>query len=65
MNVVIAEIGGPYPCLCAIYRCECGAEEARYGDQSAVPPRGWLVQRTESGDEAAACPGCAARASSG
>jgi hypothetical protein len=58
MNVVIAQVDVPYPCLCAVYRCTCGAEEARYGDQSAVPPAGWLVEWREGGDEAVACPEC-------
>jgi hypothetical protein len=63
MSVVIAQIGVTFPCLCAIYRCECGAEEARYGDESAVPPSGWLVKWTDGGDEDVVCPACAARAS--
>jgi hypothetical protein len=58
MNVVIAQVDVPYPCLCAVYRCACGAEQARYGDQSAVPPAGWLVEWREGGDEAVACPEC-------
>ena len=64
MNVVIAQVDAPYPCLCAIYRCDCGEEEARYGDESAVPPPGWLVAWTEGGDEAVACPACAERGAS-
>lgn len=64
MNVVIAQVDAPYPCLCAIYRCACGMEETRYGDESAVPPPGWLVAWTEGGDQAVACPGCAERGAS-
>jgi hypothetical protein len=63
MSVVIAQVGVTYPCICAIYRCECGAEEARYGDEAAVSPSGWLVKWTDGRGEAVACPDCAARES--
>jgi hypothetical protein len=60
MSVAFEVIEAPYPYVCAVYTCVCGAKVARHGDEAAVAPPHWEV--TGSTDEPLAlCPGCAAR----
>jgi hypothetical protein len=59
MSVVFSLIDAPYPQVCALYRCCCGAEATRYGEDAAVPPTGWTVVQPTGSDERVICPGCA------
>ena len=47
MSVAFELIEAPYPYLCAVYRCRCGATEMRHGDQAAVAPAGWRVDQDD------------------
>jgi DNA-directed RNA polymerase subunit RPC12/RpoP len=59
MSVVFELIDAPYPHLCALYRCSCGAESTRFGDEAAVPPPGWTVDPpADEADEDVRCPRC-------
>ena len=61
MGVTYELIDAPYPCLCAVYRCDCGGSATSYGDESGELPRGW--HRVGDADvDHVLCPGCAARA---
>ena len=63
MGVTYDLIDAPYPYLCAVYRCSCGATVTRHGDEAGAPPPGWQVHASEPGEsDEALCPGCAARA---
>ena len=63
MSVVFELIDAPYPHLCALYRCSCGAESTRFGDEAAVPPPGWTVDLpADEADEHVTCPHCGAAA---
>ncbi|HEY0477633.1 MAG TPA: hypothetical protein VGD37_08915 [Kofleriaceae bacterium] len=65
MSVAFEMIDAPYPYLCAVYRCRCGAAEVRHGDQAAVPPPGWHVDRGADGEPDAVCAHCVAAAAAG
>ena len=41
MGVTYELIDAPYPSLCAVYRCNCGASATSYGDESGETPKGW------------------------
>ncbi|MGN6378517.1 MAG: hypothetical protein ACTHNU_06160 [Gaiellales bacterium] len=58
MGVTYELIDAPYPYLCAVYRCPCGAVAVRHADQAAVPPPGWF-ERDVAGAEECLCPTCA------
>ncbi len=60
MSVAFEMIDAPYPYLCAVYRCACGATEMRHGDEAAVAPLGWRVQPGADDRPQAICPHCAA-----
>ena len=62
MSVAFELIEAPYPYLCAVYRCDCGATEMRHGEQAAMVPAGWLVHRDANDEPCAICPHCAAHA---
>jgi hypothetical protein len=59
MGVTYELIDAPYPSLCAVYRCRCGATETRYGADASTPPAGWDVDPdpAEPGGRVR-CPGC-------
>ena len=62
MGVTYDLIDAPYPYLCAVYRCRCGATVTRHGDEAGAPPPGWHVHAAEAGEvDDVLCPGCAAR----
>ncbi len=61
MGVTYELIDAPYPCLCAVYRCDCGGSATSYGDESGELPRGWHRAADNDVDHVL-CPGCAARA---
>jgi hypothetical protein len=60
MSVAFELIEAPYPYVCAVYTCDCGASTTRHGDQAAVPPPSWQVTSTPAGDLRAICPTCCA-----
>jgi hypothetical protein len=60
MSVAFEMIDAPYPYLCAVYRCRCGAVEVRHGDEAAVPPTGWRVDSDDEGEPDAVCAHCVA-----
>ncbi|HET8805986.1 MAG TPA: hypothetical protein VFM47_05925 [Gaiellales bacterium] len=62
MSVAFELIDAPYPYVCAVYRCDCGATAMRHGDEAAVPPADWQVHRSADDEPQAVCPHCAARA---
>lgn len=62
MSVAFELIEAPYPYLCAVYRCRCGATEMRHGEQAAVVPEGWHVDSDADDEPRAVCPYCAAHA---
>ena len=63
MGVTYDLIDAPYPYLCAVYRCRCGASVTRHGDEAGAPPPGWHVHAAEAGEiDDVVCPGCAERA---
>jgi hypothetical protein len=66
MGVTYDLIDAPYPYLCAVYRCRCGATVTRHGDEAGAPPPGWHVQASEPGEsDDAVCAECVARAEAG
>jgi hypothetical protein len=52
VSVVYELIDTPFPHLCALYRCSCGAESTRYGEDAAVPPPGWTVDQPAGATDA-------------
>ena len=48
MGVTYDLIDAPYPYLCAVYRCRCGAAVTRHGDEAGAPPPGWQVERKQN-----------------
>ncbi len=52
MGVTYDLIDAPYPYLCAVYRCRCGATVTRHGDEAGAPPPGWHVHAAEAGESA-------------
>ena len=63
MGVTYDLIDAPYPYLCAVYRCGCGATVTRHGDEAGAPPPGWHVHAAGAGEsDDVLCPGCSARA---
>ncbi len=62
MGVTYDLIDAPYPYLCAVYRCRCGAAVTRHGDEAGAPPPGWQVHASEPGEsDDCVCPECVAR----
>jgi hypothetical protein len=61
MGVTYELIDAPYPYLCAVYRCRCGAVAVRHADQAAVAPPGWRT--SDEPDADCLCPDCARAAS--
>jgi hypothetical protein len=64
MSVAFELIEAPYPYVCAVYTCECGASVTQHGDQAATTPPSWQVTPTPAGDLRAICPTCCAAAPS-
>jgi hypothetical protein len=62
VSVAFELIDAPYPYLCAVYRCDCGATAMRHGEQAATVPAGWRVDRYADDEPRAVCPHCADRA---
>jgi hypothetical protein len=60
MGVTYELIDAPYPYLCAVYRCSCGASATSYGDESGEAPKGWRVSRGDV--DLVICPHCLERA---
>jgi|1186.fasta_scaffold57958_2 hypothetical protein len=60
MGVEFAVMDGPYPYVCAVYRCRCGAVATEHGGQAALPPPGWQVAGAARA-ESVVCPRCAER----
>jgi hypothetical protein len=61
MSVVFSVIDAPFPHVCALYRCDCGRELVRYGDEAALLPPGWAIDRpADLEDSDVTCPACAA-----
>ena len=58
MGVAFEVIETPYPYVCGVYICACGARTMRYGDEAAVTPPSWVVTQT-AGEPDAVCPRCA------
>jgi hypothetical protein len=63
VSVAFELIETPYPYLCAVYRCRCGATKMRHGEQAAVAPDGWRVDRDSEDELRAVCAHCIARSS--
>ena len=42
MGVTYELIDAPYPYLCAVYRCPCGAAATTYGHDAATAPPHWV-----------------------
>jgi hypothetical protein len=62
MGVTYELIDAPYPSLCAVYRCRCGATATRYGNEASSPPPGWLVEPADGREDALVrCPECRGR----
>jgi hypothetical protein len=61
VSVAFELIDAPYPYLCAVYRCACGATEMRHGEQAASAPTGWRVDRDANDEPRAVCAHCLAR----
>ncbi len=61
MGVTYELIDAPYPYLCAVYRCSCGAVAVQHASDAATPPERWDRQAVDGDDEEYLCPGCAER----
>lgn len=61
MGVTFELIDAPYPYLCAVYRCGCGAVAVQHASDAASPPERWDRQAVDGDDEEYLCPGCAER----
>ena len=59
MSVAFEVIEAPYPYVCAVYTCACGAKMVRHGDEAAVVPPHWEVSGSVD-EPLAVCPVCAA-----
>ena len=58
MGVTYELIDAPYPYLCAVYRCRCGAVAVQHANDAATPPQQW--EHALDGDDGEyICPGCA------
>jgi hypothetical protein len=58
MGVTYELIDAPYPYLCAVYRCRCGAVAVQYANDAATPPEAW-EHALDGGDGDYICPTCA------
>ena len=58
MGVTYELIDAPYPYLCAVYRCRCGAVAVRHANESATPPELW-ERAPDCADADYLCPHCA------
>ena len=57
MGVTYELIDAPYPYLCAIYRCRCGAVAVQHANEAATPPERW--EHAVGGELAEyICPSC-------
>ena len=59
MSVTFELIDGPYPHLCALYRCRCGAVATCHGDEAGQPPVGWRERPDADESHQHVCPRCA------
>ncbi|MDX6535394.1 MAG: hypothetical protein QOF68_3138 [Gaiellales bacterium] len=59
MSVEFALVETPFPYVCAVYRCICGAAVTQHGDAAGTPPPGW---ETSQGGHNVRCPGCTGKA---
>ncbi len=62
MGVTFEVIDAPYPYVCAVYRCDCGACVTRYADEAGSLPLGWEAEQLPDEQLLVHCPGCAAHA---
>jgi hypothetical protein len=60
MSVTYELIDAPYPYLCAIFRCPCGAACVQHAEDASTPPAGWKA--ATPGGEDYHCPDCCAAA---
>ena len=64
MGVTYELIDAPYPYLCAVYRCRCGAVAVQHANDAATAPEAW--EHAVDGDDGEyICPGCAERRRAG
>ena len=61
MSVAFEVVEAPYPYVCAVYTCRCGATTTQHGDQAAMVPAGWRLQDDAGEETHVACPLCAER----
>ncbi len=57
MGVTYELIDAPYPYLCAVYRCRCGAVAVSHAEQAGMAPPGWRTSGEPDGE--CTCPHCA------
>lgn len=59
MSVAFEVVEAPYPYVCAVYTCRCGATTTQHGDQAAMVPAGWRLDGVVGEDAHVTCPRCA------
>lgn len=64
MGVTYELIDAPYPYLCAVYRCCCGALAVQHANDAGRPPELWEPDH-DAGEGEYLCPGCAERRRAG
>ncbi|MGZ4430375.1 MAG: hypothetical protein ACXVYV_01890 [Gaiellales bacterium] len=58
MGVTYELIDAPYPYLCAVYRCECGATAVQHAGVAATPPADWRRVADAGRQDRYVCPAC-------
>ena len=58
MSVAFEVVEAPYPYVCAVYTCRCGAATTQHGDQAAMAPAGWLLEDIAGEETHVSCPRC-------
>jgi hypothetical protein len=59
MSVAFEVVEAPYPYVCAVYTCRCGATTMQHGEQAAIVPAGWRLESVVGEASNVACPRCA------
>jgi hypothetical protein len=59
MSVAFEVVEAPYPYVCAVYTCRCGATTMQHGEQAAIVPAGWRLEGVVDEESNVACPRCA------
>jgi hypothetical protein len=59
MSVAFEVVEAPYPYVCAVYTCRCGAATTQHGEQAAIVPAGWRLEGLAGDETHVACPRCA------